>query len=241
MRRPPRPRPSRAARRSARSPLRRSRGRAAGEPGRSRPPSRTPGPGPTAVSRDARDGGPAARRRARRHAASHRPDRDRQGQRGQRRRRSVGAGIQHAVDEDRPADDRGRQRVAGQQAHPVRGGEARVGEQARVDQRRAPAAARASTKPAGQRQPSAAAQPITTGSVQPRSPGQRERPDARRPAPALTSSAPTRSMPARRARRLDAAGHDVDQQQRDDPGRHVQEEDPLPAGAGPGPGSAARS
>ena len=46
----------------------------------------------------------------------------------------------------------------------------------------------------------------------------------------LSSAAPTRSRRPEHPRRLDAACHHVDQQQRDDPDRHVQQEDPLPAG-----------
>ena len=66
-----------------------------------------------------------------------------------------------------------------------------------------------------------------SGSVQPRWPACGERPD-----PGEQRDADQQRRRAGRCgrgpRRLDAAGHDVDHQQGEDAGRHVEEEDPLP-------------
>ena len=102
------------------------------------------------ADRHAQHGRSAARRPLRSsRPPTHGAARDGRGQRGERQRRLIRSGIQHAVDEDRAADDGGRQRVAGQQAHRVGRREAAVREESRVDQRRRAAAAPAARRPAG--------------------------------------------------------------------------------------------
>ena len=172
--------PWRAATRSGRSRSRRWRGR---RTSRSRSVS-TPQPvashRPTALRGDPEDRHRSARRghavRARRPPAP------------RRRSRSVSAvsavadsrigAEQDAVDEDRPADHRRRQRVAGQQADEVGRGERAVGEQPQVDERRARPQLEPDERPTSATTADSSRPPRTSGSVQPSSAGHGDRTDA---------------------------------------------------------------
>ena len=65
------------------------------------------------------------------------------GERAEREALLVGAAVEHAVDEDGAADDRGRERVAGEQRDEGRGRERQDPEQPRVEERVGAAQARA--------------------------------------------------------------------------------------------------
>ena len=158
-----------------------------------------------------------------------RPDGRRGGERAQRDLLLLGAAVEDAIDEHRPADDRGRERVAGQEGHEGRRRERQALEQARIDERVRPAEAaddREDRRDDGEgRQRGAREQrvePADVGAAEERHGDQptaeRDRPDDR--ADDVDAAAPSRRLPAGRRRPGDEQGADPD--------RDVDVEDPPP-------------
>ena len=166
-------------------------------------------------------------------ARHERPDRGRPGQRAERQPLVVRAAVEDPVDEDRAADDRGREGIAGQQRDERGRAERDAPEQARVEERVGDAQAAddgrramaiAATPRSADRDRRGSRPSARRCSFEPR----RVRPSSPATSATPNEAAPTTSTRPAAARRLPVRGGGPGEHQGDDPDRDVEVEDPAP-------------
>ena len=158
-------------------------------------------------------------------------DGGRAGQGAQRESLLVGTAVEHAIDEHRPADDRGRERVAGQERHQRGGRERPDREEPRIEERVADA--QAADDPDRREDDGRGQESGRHGDRFDRAPGDLGRADegqAHEPGQQRRTE-PERADdidPAGSSRRIPAGRCRPSDDERDQADRHVDEEDPAP-------------